>query len=111
MLRLLLRAIAPVFVLLILVVPIAAFPLALRHIRAGRWGRLSGIVRFAGLTLAPTVIFVLLCLLLIGLEELFGAALVPEELGRSMLLVVALGLLVGILAQVIFAVALLVGRR
>ena len=96
------------FLLAILAGPIVAIGVALRRIRGGFVGRLKGFVLYGLVALSPTVLYVALFFALVGIEELTGAPLIAEEIGRSFLLVVAFGLAIWLLALVAFAVA--VGR-
>ena len=85
-------------------VPIAVLLKALRRVRSGRISKLKAIALYGLAALAPTALYVAFFFSLVGLEELTGAALIPEEMGRSFLFVVGFGLLVWLLALIPFAV-------
>lgn len=90
--------------LAILVVPFAAGRVLLRRLRSGAVGRLWSIGLYALATLAPPALYLSVFFALVGIEELTGSALIPEEIGRSLLLVVSFGLLVWLLALVIYVI-------
>ena len=92
------------FLAAILGVPIMMCRAALRRVRAGRMGRLKAFVLCSLAALAPTLLYVAFFFALVGIEELTGAALIPEGMGRSFLIVVGFGLLVWFLVLVPFAV-------
>jgi len=77
---------------------------ALRRVRAGRMGKLKAIALYGIAALAPTALYVAFFFALVGIEELTGAALIPEGMGRSFLFVVGFGLLVWLLVLIPFAV-------
>ena len=85
-------------------VPIGILFMALRRVRAGRIGNLKAIALYGLAALSPTVLYVVFFFSLVGLEELTGAALIPEGMGRSFLFVVGFGLLVWLLVLIPFAV-------
>ena len=91
-------------VLAILFVPFAAGRLLLRRLRSGAIGRLRSIGLYALVVLAPAALYLGVFFAVVGIEELTGSALIPEEIGRSLLLVVGFGLLVWLLALVIYAI-------
>lgn len=61
-----------------------------RRFISGGVTRLGGSVRYAGWALAPLLSFVGCFFGLVGLEELSGAAIIPEPLGRVALLTATL---------------------
>ena len=88
----------------IVAVPIAVLFMALRRVRTGRIGKLKAIALYGLAALSPTVLYVAFFFALVGIEELTGAALIAEEIGRSFLIVVGFGLLVWLLVLIPFAV-------
>ncbi|MBI4166931.1 MAG: hypothetical protein HY508_14485 [Acidobacteria bacterium] len=92
------------FVAAIVVVPIAVFLSGLRRVRAGRAGKLKAFVTCWLAALSPTALYVAFFFALVGIEELSGAALIAEEIGRSFLIVVGFGLGVWLLVLISFAV-------
>jgi len=84
--------------------PIGILSMALRRARAGRISKLKAIALYGLAALSPTALYVALFFSLVGLEELTGAALIAEGMGRSFLIVVGFGLLVWLLVLIPFAV-------
>lgn len=92
------------FLAAFLAVPVAVFLRVLRGVRAGRTSKPKAVLLYTLGSLLPTVLYVVLFFSLVGIEELTGAALIAEEIGRSFLIVVGLGLAVWLLALVPCAV-------
>ena len=88
----------------ILGVPIMICRAALSRVRAGRTSKRRALVLSGLAALSPTALYVAFFFALVGLEELTGAALIAEGIGRSFLIVVGLGLLVWLLVFIPFAV-------
>ena len=91
-------------------VPVLILLKALGRVRAGRTSKLKAFVLGGLAALAPTALYVAFFFALVGIEELTGAALIPEEAGRSFLIVVGLGLAVWLLALVPCAVLIVRAR-
>jgi hypothetical protein len=91
--------------------PIVVFSRALRRVRAGRTGKGRAIVLYSLAALLPTALYVAFFSALVGLEEIGGAALIPEGMGRTFLIVVGFGLLVWLLVLVPFAVLMARARQ
>jgi hypothetical protein len=92
------------FLLAILIVPVAAGRVLLRRTRAGAISGLKGFWLFALAVLSPSLLYLGVFFALVGIEELTGGALIPEEIGRSLLFVVGFGLLVWLLSMLIYAI-------
>lgn len=90
---------------MILIVPVAAGRTLLRRTRAGVISRLKGIGLYALTVLSPTLLYLGVFFAMVGIEELTGKAVIPEEIGRSLLVVVGFGLLVWLSALVIYIIA------
>jgi hypothetical protein len=89
-----------------------AFVVRLRGLRAGRLSRGRAIFGYLGWTISPALAFVAVFFALVGIEEVTGAALIGEGLGRSFLLVVGLSLSLVLVGGTAFAVtAWLAGGR
>lgn len=84
-------------------VPVAILLTALGRVRAGRTGKLKAFVLGGLAALSPTALYVAFFFALVGIEELTGAALIAEGMGRSFLIVVGFGLLVWLLVLIPFA--------
>ncbi len=95
------------FLLTILIVPVVAGRALLRRTRAGAISRLKGVGLYALRVLSPTLLYLGVFFAMVGIEELTGSAIIPEEIGRSLLIVVGFGLLVWLLALVIYVIAAL----
>ena len=92
------------FVVAVIGVPIVAIRALLRKMRSGRISKLMGFVIYGVVALSPTALYALLFFSLVGIEEMTGAALIPEGIARTFLIVVGFGLLVWLLALLSFAV-------
>lgn len=102
----------PLALLAIVALPWVSFAALLRRVRRGALKRGRAIAAQAGAGICPTLGFTLFFFGLVGIEEVTGAALVPEGLGRSFLILVALGLLVWLVSTFAFVTAVfLAGRR
>ena len=88
------------FLAAFLAVPVAVFLKAQRGVRIGRMSKSKAVLLYGLGSLSPTVLYVALFFSLVGIEELTGAALIAEEIGRSFLIVVGLGLAVWLLALI-----------
>ena len=93
------------FLLAILIVPVVAGRVLLRRSRAGAIGRLKGVGFYALAVLSPILLYLGVFFAMVGIEELTGKAIIPEEIGRSLLIVVGFGLLVWLSALVIYIIA------
>ena len=109
--RLLLQMIPPACLVAILGVPVAAWHFLLPRIRGGTISSLRGFGLYALASLSPTILYLGFFFALVGIEELTGAALIPEEMGRSLLLLLAFGLFVWLWAVLFFAIAATRARR
>jgi hypothetical protein len=75
-----------------------------RRVVSGELTRLGGLVRYGAWAVAPGLLFVAAFLGLVGLEELSGAAIIPEPLGRAALPAAALLLGVAGLGWLCFSI-------
>lgn len=96
----------PLYQLLMLLLPGGALLVLYRRVRRGRVSRWGAWWRYALIVLAPVLLYLGLVLVLIGLEEVSDLRLLSEALGRSVLLVIAIGLLIWLAAVLFFAVLL-----
>jgi hypothetical protein len=97
--------IMPGFALLMLVVPVWRFAVYRRRIRRGGLGRGRAVAYFAVSALVPVLLYLVMLLALVGLEELAGLALVTEGLARSAVILVGFGLLVWLVSIAAFVIA------
>lgn len=101
----------PVFALLILATPVCGFAVFRCRVRRDGLSRSRAFLYFSLTAFAPLALYVLLLLVLVGVEELTGTALVTEGLARGTVPLVAAGLLVWLVAELVFALALFMGGR
>jgi hypothetical protein len=90
--------------LAVLALPAFVFIVQLGRVRAGFCGKWKAFLLSGLAALAPTALYVGFFFALVGLEEVTGAALIAEGIGRSFLIVVGFGLLVWLLVFIPFAV-------
>ena len=76
----------------------------LRRVAAGEVARLEGSVRYGGWAVVPLLLLVAFFFGLVGLEELFDSAIIPELLGRAALPIAMLLLGVAALGWLCFSV-------
>lgn len=88
-------------------VAVLAWRHLLRRIRSRAISRRKGFGLFALAVLTPALLCLGLMLALIGIEELTGLALIQEEIARSLLPVMAFGVLVWMAASVLFLLAVI----
>lgn len=102
----------PLYELALLIVPIYTFVVLLRRVKHKVLSRARAFAYYLGWVSSPIALFILLFLGAVGVEEVTGIALVTEGLGRGLLILLALGLAVWLLASMVFATVLLVvGRK
>lgn len=97
----------PAILLLMVMVPIVSFVWLFGAVRADRIGKGKGIglfVFFAGL---PTFAFIVIFLLLVGIEEITQISLVSEGLARSFLPVSSVGCGLLVLAAIVFSISMM----
>lgn len=100
-----------VFELAMLLVPIAGFVRYRRCAARQTLGKAAALRRYAALSIAPTVAYAALVLVLIGIEDLTSLSLLSEEMGRAFPFLVAGGLVVWLIAMLAFGLALLFIRH
>ena len=99
--------VVPVFVILMLVAPMASFVWQFRRLRRGLTSRLKGIVVYAGWSTVPVLAFIGLFFALLGVEELLDASLIGEGYARSLLILGGGGLAWVALGTVVFSIVVL----
>lgn len=98
----------PLYQLLMLLLPVGALLVLYRRIKRGAVSRWGAWWRYALIVLAPVLLYLALVFALIGLEAVSDLSLLSEAMGRSVLLVLAVGLLIWLAAVLFFAVLLVV---
>ena len=96
---------------LVLLVPLGVFARQLRCVRRGSRGRAKAIALFFGYAILPALCYGGLFLVLVGVEEMTGRALIGEGYARMLVPVVGFALAEVLLLGVIFAVAASVVRK
>lgn len=92
-------------------VPIYAFVRYGRKARAGLLSKGAAIGRFAVVALLPTLAYFGMFFAMVGLEEITGGALIPEEMGRGLLLWLGFGLVVWLAGLVAFTATTALSRQ
>ncbi len=102
----------PVVELAMIVVPLYGFFTLLTRVRKGMLARTSALGRYAGIVIAPTVLYAVFFFALVGFEELTRMSILTEGLGRSFFLIVGLGLVIWVVSMLAFTLALaFAGKR
>ncbi len=89
----------------IILVPIGVFARQIGQVRRGAMRRFKGGLLFFSYSIIPVLLYALLFLTLVGIEELTKLSTVTEEEARTVLLVTGAGLAEVLLLTVIFAIA------
>lgn len=92
------------------VLPVVAFVSLRKRIRYGALSKRGALFRYAGMVVVPIAGYALAFGLALGAEAVFPLSLVPEEVARSFVLAVVLGVLVWLLALATFSLGLLFVR-
>ena len=88
------------------VLPVYGFVSLRKRIRFGGLSKKRAALRYAGMVFAPMLAYVAVFLLAIGVEMVVDVNLVTEEIARSAPLAIALGLVVWLVSNMVFAVGL-----
>ncbi len=94
----------PLSALLVLCVPVLAFAWQYRKVRRGTRSRLKATLLYAIFSAVPVLLYVGVFLVLVGVEELTGSALIGEAYARSLVIVAIGGLGVVAIGSLLFAV-------
>lgn len=89
----------------IILVPVGVFARQIGQVRSGVMRRFKAAWLFFVYSLIPVLLYVLLFLILVGIEELTKLSIVAEEEARTLLLVAGAGLAEVLLLTVVFAIA------
>lgn len=101
-----LSAISLFLLWLVIAAPFAVFVYQFLRLRRGVDGRLKGTLRFVVLSFIPVLAYVLLSLLLVGVEQATAAPIIGEGYARMFLPVVAMGVGVVAFLTLIFVLAI-----
>lgn len=92
------------------ILPVIAFVSLRKSIRYGGLSKRGALVRYAGTVVAPIAGYAAAFGLALGAEAVLSLPLVSEEIARSFVLAVVLGVLVWLLAMAVFSFGLLFVR-
>lgn len=92
------------------ILPVVAFVSLRKRIRDGGLSKRGALVRYAAMVVAPIAGYAAAFGLALGGEAIFSLSVVSEELARSFVLAVVLGMLVWLLAIAVFSLGLLFVR-
>ena len=101
----------PLFVLLILLAPIASFLWQFHRVHRGLSSRSKGILSYAGYSAIPVVLYLGAFLVLVGFEELLNTSLVSEAYARSLVIVCVGGATLIIVGTIAFSIAVAFTKR
>jgi len=96
---------ASVLFWLIILIPIGVFARQIQQVRRGTRRKFKGAVLFVSYSILPVLIYGLVFLVLVGVEELTGLSLITEGFARTLLPVIGIGSAEVLSLTVIFAVA------
>lgn len=92
--------------LAMVVLPVYAFVSIRKKIRYERLPKKTALMRYAGLVVAPIVGYAVAFGLAVGVETVFPVSVISEEAARSFVLAMVLGIILWLLATVMFAFGL-----
>lgn len=96
----------PVYELAMLVVPVAGFVAYRRRVVLQMLAPWAALWRYAALVMAPIVVAVAFFALLIAIEEFTDLSPMTEEMGRGFPLLIVAGLIIWLLAIIVFGLSL-----
>ncbi len=94
-----------IFLPLIIIAPFAIFALQIQRVRKGIQKWLKATLLFAAFSILPVLIYALLIVGFIAVEELTKFSIVTEGIARSFIFIVVLGLGEVILLFLVFSIA------
>jgi len=101
------ESVLQLFGMAMVVLPVVAFVSLRRKIRHEGLSKRAAMLRYAGVVVMPVAAYAVAFGLALGVEPLTPWSLVSEEVSRSFVLAVVLGVLVWLLAMAVFALGLL----
>lgn len=90
--------------LLIILIPLVVFARQIQQVRRGTHRKLKAALLFFAYSILPALTYVLVFLVLAGIEEVMKLPAISEGMARSLLPVVGVGLAEVLLLTVIFAI-------
>jgi len=101
----------PLYALAMVVLPPYGFIVLRKRVKEGMLTKPRAFLYYAGLVLAPIILYAAFFFLLVGLEEVTRLAIVTEGLARTFLLAVGIGVVLWLVCTVVFGVALLLALK
>lgn len=98
---------APIFEIVMIVLPIYGFITLYRRTKRGALRKSRALLRYGSLVIVPIILYILFFSALVGFEELTRISVVPEGLARTFPLLVGLGVTICIVSTIAFGVALM----
>lgn len=98
--------VVPIYEVLMLLVPIYGFIAFRQRVKHNVLTKTRAFLYYTGLVISPVVIYTVFFLSLVGLEEVAKTTIITEELARSVLILIGLGLVVWLVSLIIFGLAL-----
>ncbi len=93
-----------IFILLIIIVPLAIFARQIQRVRFRTQSWIKATLRFVLFAICPVCLSALLIAVLVAVEELTNLAIVTEEIARTFIFVIVIGLSEIVLLSVIFSI-------
>ncbi len=97
---------ASVLFWLIILIPLGVFARQIQQVRRGRRSKFKAAIVFFTFSILPVLLYALLLLVLVGIEEFTKLPMIMEETARTFLLVAGIGLAEVLLLTAILSIAL-----
>jgi hypothetical protein len=97
----------PIYGVVVLLTPIIGFIIFQRRIKRRASTKPRAYAGYLAVVIMPPMLYALFFLILVGLEDLFDAALISETLARSVLVLTALGLAIWLVSAIIFGLTVM----
>ena len=97
--------------LAMVILPVYAFVSLRKQLRHEHVTKPVALLRYVGMVVAPIVVYACVFGLAVAIEELTPFNVISEEIGRSFVLAIVLGVLLWLLATTVFALSLLFVKR
>ncbi len=98
--------IIPVYEVVMLVLPVCGFIALRRRVKRNVFTKARAFWYYTGFIISPVALYALIFLGLVCLEEVTRMSLVTEELARSFLILMGLGLVIWVVFSIIFGITL-----
>ncbi len=97
--------------LIYILIAVVVFYWQLDSFRSGKSGKGKAVALYLAYTIAPVLLYVIVFMALVGIEELTGRAIIGEGYARALIPLSALCLALSLLSTLIFAVVVMVIKR